>query len=76
MKRSAVVGNQTEDTYGLCCQVFCCCSSVAEHWLQIVRAHGCPVVIAQWQSTGYTSQVFWVQFPVAATLFSILPQDI
>ena len=26
----------------------------------------CSVVVAQWQNTGYTSQVFWVQFPVAA----------
>ena len=39
---------------------------------RIVRVGGCPVVIAQWQSTGYTSQVSWVQFPAAASLFTFL----
>ena len=28
------------------------------------------VVVALWQSTGYTSQGSWVQFPVAAVFFS------
>ena len=27
--------------------------------LRIVRVGGCPVVVAQWQSTGYTSQELW-----------------
>ena len=31
-------------------------------------AGGCPVVIAQWQSTGCTSQVSWVQFSATAGL--------
>ena len=35
-------------------------------------AGGCPVVIAQWQSTGCTSQVSWVRFPAAAGLFTFL----
>ena len=35
-------------------------------------AGGCPVVVAQWQSTGCTSQVSWVRFPVAAGLFTFL----
>ena len=39
---------------------------------RIVRDGGCPVVIAQWQSTGYTSQVSWVRFPVTAALFTFL----
>ena len=39
---------------------------------RIVRGGGCPVVMAQWQSTGYTSQVSWVQFPATAGLFTFL----
>ena len=35
-------------------------------------AGGCPVVVAQWQSTGCTSQVSWVRFPAAAGLFTFL----
>ena len=35
-------------------------------------AGGCPVVVAQWQSTGCTSQVSWVRFPAAACLFTFL----
>ena len=38
----------------------------------IVRAGGCPVVVAQWQSAGCTSQVSWVQFPVTAGFFTCL----
>ena len=33
-------------------------------------AGSCPVVVAQWQSTGCATQVFWVQFPVTAGLFT------
>ena len=36
------------------------------------RAGGCPVVVAQWQSTGCTNQVSWVPFPAAASLFTFL----
>ena len=36
-----------------------------------MRAGGCLPVAAYWQSTGCTSQVFWVRFPVTAGLFSI-----
>ena len=35
-------------------------------------AGGCPVVVAQWQSTGFTSQVSWVRFPAAAGLLTFL----
>ena len=35
-------------------------------------AGGCPVAVAQWQSTGSSNQVSWVQLPVAAGLFSLL----
>ena len=31
---------------------------------------GCLVAVAQWQNTGCTSQVSWVQFPVTAGLFT------
>ena len=37
---------------------------------RIVRGGGCLVVVAQWQSTGCTSQVSWVRFPVTAGLFT------
>ena len=37
-----------------------------------VDAGGCPVVVAQWQSTGCISQVSWVRFPAAAGLFTFL----
>ena len=37
-----------------------------------IEAGGCLVVIAQWQSTGCTSQVSWVQFLAAAGLFTFL----
>ena len=36
---------------------------------RIVMAGGCPVAVAQWQSTSGTSQVSWVRLPVAAGLF-------
>ena len=36
---------------------------------RIVRAGCCPVVVAQWQSTGCTSQVSWVQILVIARPF-------
>ena len=39
---------------------------------RIVRGGGCPVVVAQWQSTGCTSQVSWVWFLAAASLFTFL----
>ena len=35
-------------------------------------AGGCPVVVAEWQSTGCTSHVSWVRFPVTASLFTFL----
>ena len=38
----------------------------------IMGAGGCPVAVAQWQSTGCTSQVSWVRFPVTAGLFTFL----
>ena len=38
----------------------------------IVRAGGCPIVVAQWQSTGYTSQVSWVQSPGDCQPFTFL----
>ena len=34
---------------------------------KILEACGCPVVIAQWQSIGCTSQTSWVRFPATAT---------
>ena len=34
----------------------------------MIRVGGCPVVVAQWQSVGCTSQVFWVRFPATAGL--------
>ena len=37
-----------------------------------MRADGCPVVVAQWQSTDCTSQVSWVRFPVTSGLFTSL----
>ena len=37
-----------------------------------MRAGGHPVVVAQWQNTGCTSQVSWVRFPAAAGLFTFL----
>ena len=37
-----------------------------------MRAGGCPDVIAQWQNTGCTSQVSWVQFPATAGLLTFL----
>ena len=40
--------------------------------LQVLHG-GCPVVVAQWQSTDCTGQVFWVQFPPTARL-SLSPQ--
>ena len=33
---------------------------------KIVRAGGCLVVVAQWQSTGCTTQVSWVVQPVTS----------
>ena len=36
-----------------------------------LRAGGSLVVIAQWQSTGCTSQVSWVQFLATVGLFSL-----
>ena len=39
---------------------------------RIVRGVGCPVVVAQWHSTGCTSQVSWVQFPATAGLFPFI----
>ena len=36
------------------------------------EAGGCRVVVAQWQSTGCTSQVSWIQFPATAGLFAFL----
>jgi len=39
-----------------------------------VRAGGCPVVVAQWESTGY--QVFWVGFGATAGLFTFLYFDL
>ena len=44
------------------------CSTYRGLW----GAGGCPVVVAQWQSTGCTSQVSWVRFPAAAGLFTFL----
>ena len=37
---------------------------------RMVRVGGCPVVVTQWQSTGPTSQVSWVQFPMTVSLFT------
>ena len=42
------------------------CSTYRELW----RLADCPVVIAQWQSNGWTSQVSWVQFLTTAGLFT------
>ena len=46
--------------------------TLASHWnkekLDVFEA----VVLAQWQSTGCTSQVSWVRFPAAAGLFTFL----
>ena len=36
------------------------------------RAGGCPAVVAQWQSTGGSSQVSWVQLPATAGFFTFL----
>ena len=35
-----------------------------------MRAGGCPAVVAQWQNTGGSSQVFWVRLPVTAGFFT------
>ena len=40
--------------------------------VHIVRVGGCLDVVAQWQSTGGSSQVSWVWLPVAAGLFTFL----
>ena len=37
---------------------------------RMVRVGGCPVVVTQWQSTGPTSQLSWVQFPMTVSLFT------
>ena len=40
-------------------------------YLDLEEVHGCLVVVAQWQSTGCTSQVFWAQFPaVGISIFA------
>ena len=39
---------------------------------RIVTVGGCLVVVAQWQSTGCTSQVSRVQFPATAGFFTLL----
>ena len=33
---------------------------------------GCPAVVAQWQSTGGSSQVSWVRLPATAGFFTFL----
>ena len=38
-------------------------------YCRIVRVGGCLAVVAQWQSTGGSSQVSWVWFSVAAGVF-------
>ena len=43
--------------------------------LRIVRVSGCPVVVAQWQSTGCTSQELW-PVTLAFSLSFISPHDI
>ena len=54
----------------------CQCSQLRPHdvilFTRIIGNDGCPVVVAQWQSTGCTSQVSWVRFPAAAGLFTFL----
>ena len=45
---------------------------VLHRWDWKASVVGCPVVVAQWQSTGCISQVSWVWFPVAADLFTFL----
>ena len=40
--------------------------------VHIVGVGGCLDVVAQWQSTGGSSQVSWVWLPVAAGLFTFL----
>ena len=50
--------------------VFRCLCTEFRCFVRSVRAGGCPVVVAQWQSTGGSSQVSWVQFPVTTALFT------
>ena len=33
-------------------------------------AGGCPAVMARWQSTGGSSQVYWVRLPATAGFFT------
>ena len=55
-----------------CVAAGCAAEAFQSHLCRIVGAGGCPVVIAQWQSTGCTSQVSWVRFPATAGLFTFL----
>ena len=75
-KKLAVTGNQTQDTWlGLqstpnrrhILSIAARCETDVQYILRIVRASGCPVVVAQWQSTGCTSQESWVQFPATVS---------
>ena len=45
------------------------CTTLALHIEDCDGVGGCPVVIAQWQSTDCTSQVSWVGFLATAILF-------
>ena len=48
------------------------CTTLALHIEDCDGVGGCPVVIAQWQSTDCTSQVSWVGFLATAILFTFL----
>ena len=57
-------------------ECFVCVLSIIIDYLHIEELWGLVVVrrsvVAQWQSTGCTSQVSWVRFPAAAGLFTFL----
>ena len=42
------------------------------HLCVYIKGGGCPVVVAQWQSTDSSSQVSWFWFPVTAGNFTFL----
>ena len=47
-------------------------STTCAEYMKDCGAGGCLVVVARWQSTGYTSQVSLVRFAMAAGLFTFL----
>ena len=75
-KFSEISGIRVAGISGIRVAARCATEAFQSHLCSTYRglwgAGGCPVVVAQWQSTGCTSQVSWVRFPAAAGLFTFL----